>query len=59
MVSHDEYFKGYGTIEGYTKPEGSYMELYPYNGRLSFIDIYPDEKDWDAHDSFHLWERAN
>ena len=32
------------------------MKLYPYNGRLSCIDIYPDEGDWNAHDSFHLWK---
>ena len=55
-VSYYEYFKGHGTIEGYTKPEGSDLELYPYEGKLSHIIFYPNEEDWNAHNSFHLWK---
>lgn len=51
-----EYYEGYGTIEGYTKPEGSCLELYTWYGKLNSIGFYPDEEDWKAHNSFPLWK---
>ena len=55
-IRHCEYYKGHGSIEGYTKPAGSYMELCLCDGKLSYIDFYPDTEDWNAHNSFPLWK---
>ena len=56
LVSSNAYYKGHGSIEGYTKPAGSYMKLYLSDGNLSYIDFFPDKEDRKAHNSFPLWE---